>query len=154
MTWFASGPASVALDLGVTDWAASLDALPVATLGVDRAGRIVAVNPAAAQLLGCAREALLGEMTRGAVALVSDAGTSLLDRELSIGEGDRVVLDAIVHETGASIAEEPWLWIVVGLAVVGAGVGIGVGVVLSQPPTDPALGYAGTTGVTVQALRF
>lgn len=60
MTWFASGPASVALDVGVADWAASLDALPVATLGVDRAGRIVAVNPAAAQLLGCAREVILG----------------------------------------------------------------------------------------------
>lgn len=86
--------------------------------------------------------------------VVSDAGASLLERDLSIGEGDRLVLDAIVHETGVSIAEEPWLWIVVGLAVVGAGVGIGVGVVLSQPPTDPALGYAGSTGVTVSALRF
>jgi hypothetical protein len=86
--------------------------------------------------------------------VVSDAGTSLLERDLSIGEGDRIVLDAIVHETGASVVEEPWLWIVVGLAVVGAGVGIGVGVVLSQPPTDPALGYAGSTGVTVSALRF
>jgi hypothetical protein len=84
--------------------------------------------------------------------VVADAGTSLLERELSIGEGDRIVLDAIVHETGTSIAEE--LWIVVGLAVVGAGVGIGVGVVLSQPPTDPALGYAGSTGITVSALRF
>ena len=65
-----------------------------------------------------------------------------------------MVLDAVVHEAEASIVEEPWLWVVVGLAIVGAGVGIGVGVVLSQPPTDPALGYAGSTGVTVSALRF
>ena len=85
---------------------------------------------------------------------VSSAGTSLLERDLDVGEGDRVVLDAVVHEAEASIVEEPWLWVVVGLAVVGAGVGIGVGVVLSQPPTDPALGYAGSTGVTVSALRF
>ena len=85
---------------------------------------------------------------------VSSAGTSLLERDLDVGEGDRVVLDAVVHEAEASIVEEPWLWVVVGLAIVGAGVGIGVGVVLSQPPTDPALGYAGSTGVTVSALRF
>jgi hypothetical protein len=124
-----------------------------------RPATLVVHAPAAAEVrvdgLLAGRGEVETELVPGAHhVLVSDAGTSLLDRELSIGEGDRVVLDAIVHETGASIAEEPWLWIVVGLAVVGAGVGIGVGVVLSQPPTDPALGYAGTTGVTVQALRF
>ncbi len=85
--------------------------------------------------------------------LVTTGGATVLERELTVGEGDRVVLDAVVRG-GGSIVEEPWLWVVVGLAIVGAGVGIGVGVVLSQPPTDPVLGYAGTTGVSVTALRF
>jgi hypothetical protein len=84
---------------------------------------------------------------------VVDGRATLLDRELAIGEGERVVLDAL-SQRGGSIAEEPWLWVVVGLAIVGAGVGIGVGVVVSQAPGDPAAGYAGTTGVTIPALRF
>jgi len=85
--------------------------------------------------------------------VVVDGGTTTLERELTLGEGERVVLDAVVSR-GTSVAEEPWLWVIVGLAVVGAGVGVGLGVYLSQPSADPALGYNGTTGVTITALEF
>ena len=86
--------------------------------------------------------------------VVTSDGEAILERDVTIGEGDRLVLDAVVRDGTGSVAEEPWLWIVIGLAVVGAGVGIGVGVYLSQPPVDPINGYAGTTGVSITALRF
>lgn len=87
--------------------------------------------------------------------VVTSAGSTLLERSLTVAEGDRVVLDAIVRDTtGGSIVEEPWLWIVVGVVVVGAAVGVTLGLVLSQPAPDPLAGYAGTTGVTLGALRF
>lgn len=87
--------------------------------------------------------------------VVSRGSATLLERELVVGEGDRVVLDAVVREgEGGNVAEEPWLWIVVGLAVVGAGVGIGVGVYLSQEPPDSLTDYAGTSGVVLAGLRF
>ncbi len=85
--------------------------------------------------------------------VVVDGGTTTLERELTLGEGERVVLDAMVSRSG-SVAEEPWIWVIVGLAVVGAGVGVGVGVFLSQPPADPVLDYAGTRGVVLAGLRF
>ncbi|MFO0625322.1 MAG: PAS domain-containing protein [Polyangiales bacterium] len=46
--------------IGLAEWAATLDALPVPTLGIDRDGLIVAANQAAAQLLECPRHTLLG----------------------------------------------------------------------------------------------
>lgn len=51
---------------------------------------------------------------------------------------------------GHSVAEEPWLWIVIGLVVVGAAAGITAGVLVSQDP-----GYAPYSGgdVTVMTLR-
>ncbi len=70
-----------------------------------------------------------------------------------LAEAERVVLDAVVHG-GGSVVDEPWLWVVVGLAVVGAGVGVGVGIYLAQSSSDPVLDYAGSTGVTFSALRF
>lgn len=47
-----------------------------------------------------------------------------------------------------SLLEQPWLWIVAGVIVVGAGVGIGVA--LASGTEDP---YPGTTGVVLQGLR-
>jgi len=85
--------------------------------------------------------------------LVVDGGTTVLERELTLSEGERVVLDAIVSR-GGSVAEEPWLWVIVALAVVGAGVGVGAGIYVSQPPADPVLDYAGTRGVVLAGLRF
>jgi hypothetical protein len=86
--------------------------------------------------------------------LVVSGGSTLLERELVIGEGERVVLDAVPVRAGGSIAEEPWLWILVGVVVVGAGVGITAGVLASQPPADPLFDYAGSRGVVLSALRF
>ncbi len=57
--------------VGLTEWAtATLNALPTPTLGVDLSGTIVAANDAAANLLGCARGALLGTSVE---ALVPEA---------------------------------------------------------------------------------
>ena len=47
-----------------------------------------------------------------------------------------------------ALLEQPWLWIVAGVIVVGAGVGIGVA--LASGTEDP---YPGTTGVVLQGLR-
>jgi hypothetical protein len=93
------------------------------------------------------------ELEPGAHRVQVVEGTSTtLERELLVTDGERVVLDAAVGR--GSIADEPWLWVIIGLAVGGAGIGIGVGVALATAPTDPAAGYAGTTGVRISAIRF
>jgi hypothetical protein len=93
------------------------------------------------------------ELEPGAHRVQVVEGTSTtLERELLVTDGERVVLDAAMGR--GSIADEPWLWVIIGLAVGGAGIGIGVGVALATAPTDPAAGYAGTTGVRISAIRF
>jgi hypothetical protein len=68
-----------------------------------------------------------GRDARGRV-VTRDAGP-LAPRTLEVTAPDR----PRGGEGGGDLASEPWLWILVGVAVVGASVGIGVGVALSDP---------------------
>jgi len=74
-----SSPEGLTSEIGVSAWAATLDALPVPTLGVDHGGTIVAANEAAALLLGCARAALVGTAVDSLVPL-GDRARHLLQR--------------------------------------------------------------------------
>jgi nitrogen-specific signal transduction histidine kinase len=75
-----SSPEGLTSEIGVSAWAATLDALPVPTLGVDHGGTIVAANEAAALLLGCARAALVGTAVDSLVPLGIARGTCSSDR--------------------------------------------------------------------------
>lgn len=78
-------------------------------------------------------------------------GHDVLEREVTLREGERNTVDATFGTTNTDLASEPALWIGVGAGVVAIAIAITLGVVLSQP-TDPLAGYGGTTGVTLMPL--
>lgn len=82
--------------------------------------------------------------------LVEADGHETFRREVQVTEGDRISLVA----TLARVAEEPsvwsspWLWVGVGVAVVGAGT------VAAIMLSNDGNGYGGTTGIRISALSF
>jgi hypothetical protein len=86
------------------------------------------------------------------VVLVSAGGHETERLELALASGARVVqaVSLAPIPVSRSIAEEPVFWVVLLGVVAGAAVAIAVPVAIDQQPRL----YQGTTGSTVEALRF
>lgn len=68
---------------------------------------------------------------------VEAEGRDPIERSVSLGAGERVVIDASFGTRSSNLAEEPGLWIGIGSGVLLVGAAIVLGVVLTQPAEDP-----------------
>ncbi|MCC6521426.1 MAG: PEGA domain-containing protein [Polyangiaceae bacterium] len=74
---------------------------------------------------------------------VEAEGRDPFERTVTLGPGERVLIDASFGTRGSNLAEEPALWIGIGSGLLLVGGAIALGVVLSQPASDPLANYGG-----------
>lgn len=75
-------------------------------------------------------------------------------RSVTLGVGERVLVDASFGARGGSVLEEPALWIGVGGGLLLVGAAIVIGVVLAQPPSDPLANYGGPVAHVFTPLQL
>lgn len=69
-------------------------------------------------------------------------GHEVLERHVSLVEGERMRIDASFRTASADLASEPLFWVALGAGVLAAGAAIAVSIVLAQPG-DPLADYGG-----------
>jgi hypothetical protein len=102
--------------------------------------RVLALDPGRHVLLATAQGHEEGRLE------ISVLAAEHVTRELALTE---ISEGAPPGGEGASLIEDPWLWVITGVLVVGAAVGVGVGVSLA---TSGPASYGGSTGVVLLAL--
>jgi hypothetical protein len=113
------------------------------TLGLDRIGQPIAVDPGAHHVAlrrgereVASRDVTLEQGQSGELTLVEAAVHASLDEELLAASHEQ---DEPAPAAGGSVFEEWWFWTIIG-AVIVAGAGIAIGVAVGSQPPSPVQG--------------